>query len=124
MRLTRLIAAALAATLLLVGACEQQDAAATAPVEAAEAGPPACERTSDAAAMAEAEARAIAAAKASRGAGQPAIWTLKDEDTTLYLLGTVHLLRPDLQWRSAEIDAAIAAADTVVSTRPPGATNS
>ncbi|MEQ9505300.1 MAG: TraB/GumN family protein [Hyphomonas sp.] len=115
MRLTRLIPAALAATALLVGACEQQDAAATAP---AETGPAACERESDpagmAAALAEAEARAVATAKASRGAGSPAIWTLKDEDTTLYLLGTVHLLRPDLEWRSDEIDAAIAAADTVV----------
>jgi uncharacterized protein len=118
MRLTRLIPAALAASALLVGACEQQDAGATAPVEAAEATAAACERSADpaglAATLAEAEARAVAAAKASRGAGKPAIWTLKDEDTTLYFLGTVHLLRPDLEWRSAEIDAAIAAADTIV----------
>ncbi|MDP1554902.1 MAG: TraB/GumN family protein, partial [Hyphomonas sp.] len=56
----------------------------------------------------------IAAAKASRGAGQPAMWTLKDEDTTLHILGTVHLLRPDLDWRTDEIDAAIRSADTVV----------
>ena len=29
-------------------------------------------------------------------------------------MGTVHLLRPDLDWRTDEINAAIAAADTVV----------
>ena len=57
---------------------------------------------------------ALAAAKASHGAGQPALWVLKDDDTTLYIMGTVHLLRPDLEWRSEDIDAALNAADTVV----------
>ncbi|MEX1252416.1 MAG: TraB/GumN family protein [Hyphomonas sp.] len=113
MRLKRLIPAALAATALLFSAC--QKAAETSEAETvADAAPAACERTSDPAAMAEAEARAIAAAEASRGSGQPAMWTMTDEDTTLYILGTVHLLRPDLEWRTPEIGAAIAAADTVV----------
>ncbi|MCA8900413.1 MAG: TraB/GumN family protein [Hyphomonas sp.] len=57
---------------------------------------------------------ALAVAEASRGAGHPALWTLADEDTTIYLMGTVHLLRPDLDWRTGEIDAAIQAADTIV----------
>lgn len=57
---------------------------------------------------------ALAAAQASRGAGEPALWTLSDEDTTLYIFGTVHLLRPDVDWRSDEIDAAFAEADTIV----------
>ena len=39
---------------------------------------------------------------------------LKDADTTLHLLGTVHMLKPDLAWRSREIDTALAAAQTVV----------
>ena len=55
----------------------------------------------------------IDAAKSTRGPGQPALWTLADEDTTIYLFGTVHLLRPDLDWRSAEFDAAFAEAGTV-----------
>lgn len=55
----------------------------------------------------------IDAAKATRGPGQPALWTLTDEDTTIYLFGTVHLLRPDLDWRSAEFDAAFAEAGTI-----------
>ncbi|HBX92007.1 MAG TPA: TraB/GumN family protein, partial [Hyphomonas sp.] len=45
---------------------------------------------------------------------EPALWTLQDEDTTLYIFGTVHLLRPELEWRSDEMDAALAEADTVV----------
>ena len=44
---------------------------------------------------------------------QPAIWTVKDEDSTIYLLGTVHLLKPDTVWDSEKLDAAIAAADTL-----------
>ncbi|MAN45336.1 MAG: hypothetical protein CMF04_03915 [Hyphomonas sp.] len=57
---------------------------------------------------------ALAEAKASRGSGEPALWTLRDEDTTLYIMGTVHLLRPDLKWRSDAIDTALEEADTVV----------
>ena len=57
---------------------------------------------------------AIAAAEASRGAGEPAVWTLADEDTTIRIMGTVHFLRPDLEWRSAAIDTALDEADTLV----------
>nr|WP_321439733.1 TraB/GumN family protein [uncultured Hyphomonas sp.] len=57
---------------------------------------------------------ALAAAEASHGAGEPAVWTLADEDTTIYIMGTVHLLRPDLDWRSEEIDTALDEADTLV----------
>ena len=115
MRLTRLIPAALAIpALLLAAACEPKQTGG----EAVDAPQAACVRTANTeaavAAMAEAEARAIEIAEASRGAGQPAMWTLKDADTTLHILGTVHLLRPDLAWRTPEIDAAIAAAGTVV----------
>ena len=76
------------------------------------------ERPEDRAALIAAQkaayGEALAAAQASHGAGQPAMWVLKDEDTTLHIMGTVHLLRPDLDWRSEEIDAALEAADTVV----------
>ncbi|MEO1405213.1 MAG: TraB/GumN family protein [Pseudomonadota bacterium] len=44
---------------------------------------------------------------------EPAMWTLSDEDTTINILGTVHLLPPDTEWRSERIDAAFEAADTV-----------
>lgn len=114
LRLKRLIPAALAASALLFTACQREGEASEPVTQTAEAAPAACERAADPAAMAEAEARAIAAAQASRGSGQPAMWTLSDEDTTLHILGTVHLLRPDLEWRTPEIGAAIAAAGTVV----------
>lgn len=39
---------------------------------------------------------------------QPAMWAVKDEDSTIYFLGTVHLLRPETQWRTETLEAAIA----------------
>jgi len=44
----------------------------------------------------------------------PALWKVSDEDTTIYLFGTVHVLPKELQWYDAEIDAALSASDTVV----------
>lgn len=40
---------------------------------------------------------------------EPALWAIKDQDSTIYLFGTVHVLKPDTQWRSAKIDKALAA---------------
>jgi len=57
---------------------------------------------------------AIAAAEASRGAGEPAVWTLADEDTTIRIMGTVHFLRPDLDWQTDAINTALREADTLV----------
>jgi len=46
------------------------------------------------------------------GAG-PALWVIRDADSTLYLFGTVHVLRPDTAWGSAKVDAAFASASDV-----------
>jgi uncharacterized protein YbaP (TraB family) len=35
------------------------------------------------------------------------MWVVRDEDSTIYLFGTVHMLRPETQWRTPRIDAAI-----------------
>ena len=56
---------------------------------------------------------AMEMAKASKGSGQPAMWKLADEDTTVYLFGTVHLLRDGLDWRTSEFDTAFNASDTL-----------
>jgi uncharacterized protein YbaP (TraB family) len=40
---------------------------------------------------------------------EPALWAIKDHDSTIYLFGTIHVLKPDTQWRSAKIDKALAA---------------
>jgi uncharacterized protein YbaP (TraB family) len=47
------------------------------------------------------------------GSPGPAHWRLKDSDSDITLFGTVHLLPPDLKWRSAAVDQAFAEADTV-----------
>ncbi|MFB9372750.1 TraB/GumN family protein [Algimonas porphyrae] len=43
----------------------------------------------------------------------PAIWRLQDEDSTLYLFGTVHLLPDDLNWQRDDMREAFAASGTV-----------
>jgi len=51
---------------------------------------------------------ALAACGSSAPAQQakPAMWKLSDQDTTIYLFGTVHVLPKDLKWRTARFDAA------------------
>jgi len=39
----------------------------------------------------------------------PALWIIRDADSTLYLFGTVHVLKPGTVWASPRIDAALAA---------------
>ena len=46
------------------------------------------------------------------GAG-PALWVVRDADSTLYLFGTVHVLRPTTAWGSAKVDAAFDSADQI-----------
>lgn len=46
------------------------------------------------------------------GAG-PALWVIRDADSTLYLFGAVHVLRPTTAWGSAKVDAAFASADDI-----------
>ena len=52
-------------------------------------------------------------ALAAPALSEPAMWTLVDEDTTIHILGTVHVLPEDLEWRSDRITAAFNDADTV-----------
>ncbi|MDO9077377.1 MAG: TraB/GumN family protein, partial [Brevundimonas sp.] len=69
-------------------------------------------------AFAQAAEAAPAPAVASRvvpqaeGAG-PALWVIRDADSTLYLFGTVHVLRPTTAWGSARVDAAFDSADQI-----------
>ncbi|MWV27974.1 TraB/GumN family protein [Aurantiacibacter rhizosphaerae] len=44
----------------------------------------------------------------------PALWRLSDEDTTIYMLGTIHLLPKGFRWRNPDLDAIIDAADVLV----------
>jgi uncharacterized protein len=44
----------------------------------------------------------------------PALWVVKDDDTTVYLFGTVHLLKPGLSWFDEGVKAAFDASDRLV----------
>ncbi len=61
---------------------------------------------------AAAPASAVRAVPQAEGAG-PALWVVRDADSTLYLFGTVHVLRPTTAWGSARVDAAFDSADQV-----------
>lgn len=68
-----------------------------------------------ASALAEA-ATVIAPAAQSRPAGAdagPALWVIRDADSTIYLYGTVHMLRPTTLWRWARVEQAFDSADEV-----------
>ena len=45
---------------------------------------------------------------------QPALWAIKDQDSTIYLFGTIHVLKPQTAWRSPRLDAALKASDDLV----------
>ena len=44
----------------------------------------------------------------------PALWVVKDDDTTIYLFGTVHVLKPGLSWFDEAVKAAFDKSDTLV----------
>jgi uncharacterized protein len=44
----------------------------------------------------------------------PALWVVKDEDTTIYLFGTVHILKPGLSWFDDGIKEAFDKSDRLV----------
>lgn len=59
-----------------------------------------------------------AEAPAAAPAPRPAIWLIEDEDTKIYLFGTIHVFPASLDWRSARLDQVIAEADELVMETP------
>ena len=55
-------------------------------------------------------APALRAVPQAQGQG-PAMWVIRDADSTIYLFGTVHVLRPTTAWGTARVDAAFDSAD-------------
>lgn len=43
----------------------------------------------------------------------PALWAVTDADSTIYLFGTVHVLRPETVWRTPRIETALAESSAV-----------
>ncbi len=66
-------------------------------------------------ALAQDHAGHTAAAPAGKG---PALWKVADEDTTIYLFGTVHVLPKDLEWYHATIAEAFDSSGTIVTEIP------
>ncbi len=44
----------------------------------------------------------------------PALWVVKDDDTTIYLFGTIHVLKPGLSWFDEAVRTAFDASDSLV----------
>lgn len=63
------------------------------------------------------ETAAIAAAPPAG----PALWKVSDEDTTIFLFGTVHALPKDVMWMRGPVAAALQSAQVLVTEIPPGA---
>jgi uncharacterized protein YbaP (TraB family) len=61
-----------------------------------------------AAKFAAAACAGLALLAAQPAIAEPGIWVVKDKDSIIYLFGTVHVLKPETQWRTPKIDEAIA----------------
>ncbi|WP_231621663.1 TraB/GumN family protein [Sphingomonas sp. 37zxx] len=57
---------------------------------------------------------AAAPAAAKTVDADPALWVVRDEDTTIYLFGTIHVLKPGLSWFDDAVRRAFDASDQVV----------
>ncbi|RMF15855.1 MAG: TraB/GumN family protein [Alphaproteobacteria bacterium] len=44
----------------------------------------------------------------------PALWRFSDEDSTVHLFGTIHMLKGDVEWRDPELDGILKQADDFV----------
>ena len=56
----------------------------------------------------------LALGLAAPAVAEPALWAIKDHDSTIYLFGTIHVLKPSTQWRSPRIDGALQASNDLV----------
>ena len=59
-------------------------------------------------------AEPLAATPAAAGEARPALWKVSDEDTTIWLFGTIHILPPGIEWYSGTIAQALESSDTLV----------
>lgn len=53
-------------------------------------------------------AAALLATVPTPARAEPAMWVVKDADSMIYLLGTVHLMRKEVVWKTPQVDKAIA----------------
>jgi uncharacterized protein YbaP (TraB family) len=53
-------------------------------------------------------------AAAAPQAARPALWSVSDADTTIYLFGTIHLLPENYQWRTPKLEQAVGGSQQLV----------
>lgn len=58
--------------------------------------------------------KSVEKARKTTGPGHPAMWKMADDDTTVYLFGTVHLLPKDLEWKTQSFSKAFDTADKLI----------
>ena len=56
----------------------------------------------------------LCAACAPQAPGEPALWVIRDADSEIFLFGSIHVLPPELAWRSERFNAAFASAEELV----------
>lgn len=61
-----------------------------------------------------AEAEAAAEQRPADALPGPALWAVRDADTTIYLFGTVHVLPEGVEWYDSRIAGALSSADELV----------
>ena len=61
-----------------------------------------------------AESAPVAAAATALADADPALWVVKDADTTIYLFGTVHVLKPGLGWFDEAVKTAFDKSDEMM----------
>lgn len=49
----------------------------------------------------------------SQAFAESPMWVIEDDDSTIYLFGTVHLLQPDNEWLTGSVQAALTRADEI-----------
>jgi uncharacterized protein YbaP (TraB family) len=59
-------------------------------------------------------AAAILLPQAAEAKGAPALWSVSDADTTVYLFGTIHLLPEKTNWRTEKFDAVVSGSQELV----------
>ncbi|HEY6662687.1 MAG TPA: TraB/GumN family protein [Sphingomicrobium sp.] len=52
--------------------------------------------------------------QAAQAKAAPALWSISDADTTVYLFGTIHLLPEKVDWRTEKFDAAVSGSHELV----------
>lgn len=66
---------------------------------------------------------AMETARSTQGPGHPTLWSMGDDDTTIYLFGTAHLLPDGLDWKTETFQEAFDSADKVYMEIDPDAAN-